>query len=125
MTHWPILLKLVQLQVTYFNNADLLLVANCVPFAMGIFYNKFLKSYNLVVGYPRLDSSRFCIEKLKQILGMSKLNSLAVVQMEVSCCRGLTHIAKEAIANSKTKIVCEDFTIDLRGNVIKTETISL
>ena len=44
--------------------------------------------------------------------------------MEVPCCSGLTHIAKEAIAGSGVKLSLEDITIDLRGNVTKTETIN-
>ncbi len=38
---WPVQLKLVSPQAPYFANADLLLVADCVPFAMGDFHDKF------------------------------------------------------------------------------------
>lgn len=123
LTHWPVQLRLVSPQSPYFNDADLLLVADCVPFAMGDFHNKFLKNHSIVIGCPKLDDGQFYIAKLAQILEMSRVNSLTVIHMEVPCCSGLTHIAKEAIAESQTKVVCEDVTIDLRGNVIKTETI--
>ena len=123
LNHWPVQLKLVSPQAPYFAKADLLLVADCVPFAMGDFHNKFLKNHSIVVGCPKLDDSRFYIEKLAEIIKIDELNSLTVVHMEVPCCSGLTYIAKEAIAGSGVKLSFEDVTIDLRGNVIKTETI--
>ena len=85
LTHWPVQLRLVSPQSPYFNNADLLLVADCVPFAMGDFHNKFLKNHSVVIGCPKLDDSQFYIGKLAQILKMSRVNSLRVVHMEVPC----------------------------------------
>ncbi|MHC4475870.1 MAG: 4Fe-4S ferredoxin, partial [Planctomycetota bacterium] len=74
----------------------MLLVADCVPFAMGDFHSKFLKDHSLAVGCPKLDNVDFYIEKLAEILKANKINSLTVVHMEVPCCFGLTHIAREA-----------------------------
>ena len=124
LSHWPVQLKLVSPQAPYFANADLLLVADCVPFAMGDFHNRFLKNHSIVVGCPKLDDSQFYIEKLAEIIKINELNSLTVIHMEVPCCSGLTHIAKEAVAKGGAKLSFEDITIDLRGNVIKTETIN-
>jgi len=123
LSHWPVQLKLVSPQGPYFANADLLLVADCVPFAMGDFHNRFLKNHSIVVGCPKLDDSRFYIEKLAEIIKINELNSLTVVHMEVPCCSGLTHIAKETIADSGVKLSFEDITIGLRGNVLRVERI--
>jgi len=123
LRHWPVQLKLVSPQGPYFANADLLLVADCVPFAMGDFHNRFLRDHSIIVGCPKLDNSQFYVEKLTQILKMNKLNSLTVIHMEVPCCSGLTYIAKEAVVHSGVEMSFEDITIDLRGNVTKTETI--
>jgi Pyruvate/2-oxoacid:ferredoxin oxidoreductase delta subunit len=120
---WPVQLKLVSPRAPYFANADLLLVADCVPFAMGDFHDKFLKNHSIAIGCPKLDDSRFYIEKLAEIIKMNELNSLTVIHMEVPCCSGLTYIAKEAIAGSGAKMSFEDITIGLRGNVTKTEKI--
>ncbi len=125
LRHWPVQLKLVPPQAPYFAGADLLLVADCVPFAMGDFHNKFLKDHSIAVGCPKLDDPEFYIEKLAKILRANKLSSLAVIHMEVPCCFGLTQIARKAIARSGIKIHFEDVTIDLRGNVSKTETIEV
>jgi len=119
---WPVQLKLVSPHAPYFNNADLLLVADCVPFAMGDFHNKFLKDHSIAVGCPKLDDTQFYIDKLAAILQANKLNSLTVVHMEVPCCSGLNYIAREAIAKSNTEMKFEDVTIDLQGNVSRTQT---
>jgi Pyruvate/2-oxoacid:ferredoxin oxidoreductase delta subunit len=121
---WPVQLKLVSPQAPYFANSDLILVADCVPFAMGDFHDRFLKNRSIAIGCPKLDDSRFYIDKLAEIIKMNELNSLTVIHMEVPCCSGLVHIAKEAIASSGVKLSFEDVTIDLRGNVAKTETIN-
>jgi hypothetical protein len=92
---------------------------------MGDFHNRFLKDHNIAVGCPKLDDVQFYIEKLATILQANKLNSLAVIHMEVPCCSGLTHIARQAIAKSNIDMTFEDVTIDLQGNVSQTETIKI
>ncbi|MHC4394652.1 MAG: ATP-binding protein [Planctomycetota bacterium] len=125
LRHWPVQLKLVSPQAPYFANADLLLAADCVPFAMSDFHNKILKNHSIVVGCPKLDDSGFYIEKLAQILKINKLNSLTVVHMEVPCCFGLTQIAKKAIELANIDLAFEDITVALDGKVSKTDTVSV
>ena len=122
---WPVQLKLVSPQAPYFAGADLLLVADCVPFAMGDFHNRFLKDHSIAVGCPKLDDVQFYIEKLAAILQANKLNSLTVIHMEVPCCSGLTYIARQAIAQNNVEMTFEDVTIDLQGSVSRTETIKI
>ena len=123
LTHWPVQLKLVSPNAPYFAGADLLLVADCVPFAMGDFHNRFLKDRSIVVGCPKLDDPDFYTEKLAAILKENKINSLTVIHMEVPCCFGLTHIARQAIAQSGTKLAFVDVTVSLQGAVTKAEKI--
>lgn len=125
LSHWPVQLKLVSPQAPFFADADLLVVADCVPFAMGEFHNKFLKNHSIVIGCPKLDDGQFYIEKLAAILKINKLKTLTVVHMEVPCCLGLRHIVQEAVAQSGVNIPLEDITISLQGDVIKTETINI
>jgi len=122
---WPVQLKLVSPKSPFFANADLLLVADCVPFAMGDFHNRFLKGHSIAVGCPKLDDVQFYIEKLAAILQANKLNSMAVIHMEVPCCSGLTYIAKQAIAQSNIDLDFEDITISLQGDVSRTETVKV
>jgi len=123
--HWPVQLKLVSPTAPYFANADLLLVADCVPFAMGDFHGRFLKGRSLAVGCPKLDDAQFYIEKLAQILQAGNPRSLTVVHMEVPCCSGLTRVAREAIARSGRVMSFDDVTVSLRGEVLRSESIEV
>ena len=123
--HWPIQLKLVARTAPYFANADLLLVADCVPFAMGDFHQRFLKGRSVAMGCPKLDDAQFYIEKLADILSANTVRSLTVVHMEVPCCSGLTRVAREAVARSGRLNGFEDVTVSLRGDVIRTETVQV
>jgi Fe-S-cluster-containing hydrogenase component 2 len=123
LSNWPVQLKLVSPKAPYFANADILLVADCVPFVMGDFHNRFLKGHSIAVGCPKLDDSAFYIEKLAAILSANKVNSLTVIHMEVPCCHGLTRIAKQAISKNTIEMCFEDVTIDLQGNISRAETV--
>jgi Pyruvate/2-oxoacid:ferredoxin oxidoreductase delta subunit len=124
LDHWPIQLKLVSPNAPYLANADLLLVADCVPFAMSNFHNKLLKNHSIVIGCPKLDDSQFYIEKLAEIILANNLSSLTVVHMEVPCCFGFKYIAQQAIAISKKKLSFEDVTIGLHGDITNIEMVS-
>ena len=125
LTHWPVQLKLVSAHAPYFADARLLLVADCVPFAMGDFHSRFLRGHSIVIGCPKLDDARFYVEKLADILQANKLKSFSVVHMQVPCCHGLTRIAQEALAKAGVKMTFEDVTIGLNGGVNKVEQISI
>lgn len=125
LSHWPVQLKLVSPQAPYFNGADLLFVADCVPFAMGDFHQRFLKNHSVVVGCPKLDDSGYYIEKMAEILKGNSIKSLTVLHMEVPCCSGLTHIVRKAIEKNKIALSFEDVTIDLNGNVKSSELVQV
>jgi Pyruvate/2-oxoacid:ferredoxin oxidoreductase delta subunit len=124
LSHWPVQLKLLSPTAPYFANADLLLVADCVPFAMGDFHRQCLKGHSVAVGCPKLDDAGFYVDKLADILRSNTVCSLTVVHMEVPCCSGLTRIAREASLRAATGMPFEDVTIGLRGDVIRRETVN-
>ena len=125
LTQWPIQLTLVSPTAPYFADADLLLAADCVPFAVGDFHRRFLKDHSLIVGCPKLDDTQLYIEKLAQILRSNNLRSLMVVHMEVPCCSGLTYIAREAIARSGKAMSFLEITVSLRGSMIRSEVVKV
>lgn len=122
--HWPVQLKLVSPTAPYFADADLLLAADCVPFAMGDFHRRFLKGRGVAIGCPKLDDADFYVDKLADILRSNTVRSLTVVHMEVPCCSGLTRVAREAIARAGTGLSFDDVTISLRGEVQSRRTVS-
>ncbi len=124
LTHWPVQLALINPGASALKGADLLLVADCVPFAMGDFHARYLKGRSVVVGCPKLDDSEFYINKLVDILRTAQPRSLTVIHMEVPCCSGLSRIARKALASCGSPISFEDVTISLQGKILQTESIS-
>ena len=125
LAQWPVQLTLVSPMAPYFADADLLLAADCVPFAVGDFHRRFLKDHSLIIGCPKLDDVRLYVEKLTQILRSNNIRSLMVVHMEVPCCFGLTHIAREAIARSGKAMSFLDITVSLRGSMVRSEVVKV
>lgn len=123
LTHWPVQLKLISPAAKCLQGAELLLVADCVPFAMGDFHARFLKDRSVVVGCPKLDDSEYYAQKLADILITARPRSVTVVHMEVPCCSGLTRIVQKAIAQSGTSMDYHDITISLRGEILRTENL--
>jgi len=117
LTHWPVQLALVPPDAPYFREADLLLVADCVPFALAGFHGRFLRGRPVVVGCPKLDDPEAHTRKLAEVLSHSTIQSLTVVYMEVPCCSALTRIAESAIAASGKEIPLREVTVTIDGKV--------
>ena len=114
---WPIQLTLVPPSAPFLQGADLVLAADCVPFAYAGFHQDFLKDNALLIACPKLDDFQAHQRKLTDILRQSGVKSLTVVHMEVPCCSGITHMAKQAIAASGKEIPLRDVTIGMRGEI--------
>lgn len=117
LAHWPVQLQLVPTNAPYFQDADLLLVADCAPVAMGDFHARLLKGHAVVICCPKFDAVDAAIEKVAAIFRESSLRSVTVVHMEVPCCFGLMHIVQEALKASGKDIPVGDITIGIDGNV--------
>ena len=112
---WPVQLNLVNPNAPYFNDCDLLIAADCVPFAYPNFHSDFLKEKSLIIGCPKLDDGQFYIEKLTEIFKNNNIKSITLVNMEVPCCFGLQTIVETAIKNSKKIIPLRQNIITIKG----------
>ncbi len=121
LRQWPVQLHLVPPDAPYFRNADLVLAADCVPFADANFHQDFLKGKALVIGCPKLDHLDAYLEKVTEIVKTANPKSITVVHMEVPCCSGLVQIAKEAIKKSGKNIPLESVTISIKGEILGTK----
>jgi len=121
LRQWPVQLHLVPPVAPYFKNADLVLVADCVPFAYADFHQDFLKGKAIAIGCPKLDDVDAYIEKITQIIKTANPKSIEVIHMEVPCCYGLVHIAKESLRKSGENIPFESVIIGIKGEVMATE----
>jgi len=115
LRHWPVQLMLVPAFAPYLNNSDLLIAADCVPFAYASFHEDLLKGKVLLVGCPKLDNIEIYRQKLGQILKQNTIKSITYAHMEVPCCFGLADIIGEAIAQSGKKVAFQQVTISIKG----------
>lgn len=115
LRQWPVQLMLVPPMAPYLKDADVLIAADCVPFAYADFHEDLLKGKVLLVGCPKLDDAEFYREKLAQILKGNDVKSITYAHMEVPCCSGLVRVARSAIAASGKDIPFEEVTISIRG----------
>ena len=118
LSNWPVQLHLVPPNAPFLKNADVLLVADCVPFALPDFHRRFLRGRPVVIGCPKLDNAQAYVEKLAQTVAVSSIRSLTVVHMEVPCCTGLVRIAEAAVQASGREVPIEEVTISIRGKVL-------
>lgn len=123
LSHWPVQLKLVPPNAPYLKKADLLITADCVPFAYANYHNDFLKGKSLVVGCPKLDDVNYYMEKLTEIIKENDLESITVLRMEVPCCGGISMAAKNARDKASSDIPIKVVTISIDGEVIKREYV--
>ncbi len=115
--HWPVQLTLVPPTAPFLQGVDLVLAADCVPFAYAGFHQDFLRNHSLLVACPKLDDFQAHLKKLTDILSHSQVKSLTAVHMEVPCCFGLVHMAKQAINLSGKNIPFKEVTVGVRGNL--------
>jgi ferredoxin len=116
LTHWPVQLTLVPASAPFLRGADVVLAADCVPFAYAGFHQDFLGDNALLIACPKLDDFQAHLNKLTEILLRADLKSLTVVHMEVPCCSGLVYMAKQAILNSGKNVPLREITIGVKGD---------
>jgi len=118
--HWPIQLKLTPPEAPFFKNANLLVSADCVPFAYSDFHEGFIKDKTVVIGCPKLDEIDFYIKRLTEIFNSSNIKSVTVVHMDVACCSGLTWATKQAISASGKNIPVTEVIVSAKeGKIVK------
>ncbi|MCX9084748.1 MAG: 4Fe-4S binding protein [Candidatus Methanoperedens sp.] len=115
LRQWPVQLSLVSPQASYFKDADLLVAADCVPFAYPNFHQDFLAGKSLVIGCPKLDDVDFYIDKLTELIKTSNIKSITLVNMEVPCCFGLQRIVEEAVKKSGKILPIRQTVITIKG----------
>jgi Pyruvate/2-oxoacid:ferredoxin oxidoreductase delta subunit len=125
LAQWPVQLALVPPAAPYFRDADLLVAADCAPFAYAEFHRDFLDGKSLVVGCPKLDDLAFYREKLTQIFRQSDVRSVTVLRMEVPCCGGIVQATLEAAKASGKALPVRAVTLGIGGEVLDTEELDV
>ena len=117
LTNWPVQIKLAPQVAEYFDNARLLIAADCTAYAYANFHQDFIKGKVCLIGCPKLDSVDYT-EKLEAIISNNNIKSVTVVRMEVPCCGGLEYAAIQALQNSGKFIPWNVVTISIDGQIL-------
>ncbi len=119
LRQWPVQIRLVPPFAPYLDGSDLLIAADCVPFAYANFHADLLRGKTLLVGCPKLDDVDEYQEKFTQIFKINDIKSVTYAAMEVPCCFGLVGVIQEAIRASNKNIPFQQVVIGVKGQKIK------
>ena len=121
--HWPVKLRLVAPKAPFLKGANLLVAADCAPFAAGDFHARFLQGKALVCGCPKFEDAAESVAKLTAILQENDIQEITIVNMEVPCCFGLVQVVRQAMeASGKTPpvTIC---TLGTAGQVLQQQKV--
>ncbi|HEX9908372.1 MAG TPA: 4Fe-4S ferredoxin, partial [Thermoplasmata archaeon] len=120
LTNWPIQWRLVSPAHPFFKNADVLIAADCAPFALRDFHGEFMVDRPVIIGCPKLDDQMGYLNKLTEVIRDGTPKSLTVVHMEVPCCHGLVKLVNEAVKRSGKKIPLKTIEVGIKGEILGT-----
>ena len=117
LMQWPCQIKLVPVNAPYFDNANLLIAADCTAYAYANFHEEFIRNHITLIGCPKLDDGDYA-EKLTAIIKNNNIRSVKIVRMEVPCCGGIENAAKRALMSSGKFIPWQVVTISTDGRIL-------
>ncbi|MDF1552791.1 MAG: 4Fe-4S binding protein [Deferrisomatales bacterium] len=121
---WPVQLGLLPPTAPFFQGAELLLTADCVPFAMPDFHSRFLRGHAVAVACPKLDNAGAHFQKLIQVFRDGGLAGVTVLRMEVPCCGGLSNMAKDALRESGAALQLREVVVGRDGSVLSERNLA-
>jgi len=113
LRNWPVQLTLVPVHAPWLERADLLISADCVPYALGSFHSDLLAGKQVITACPKLDDVQPYLEKLTAIFETHDIKRVTVARMEVPCCGGLTAIVREALEQSGSDAIYEELVVNI------------
>ena len=113
---WPVKINLIPRQAPFFNQANLLIAADCAPVAYSDLQKK-LSGKRILIGCPKFEDARGYAEKLREILRLNDVASVTVVHMEVPCCSGLKWAVDKALQESGKQIPVKRYIMTIGGEL--------
>ena len=117
LAQWPAQIKLVAPNAPYFDNAKLLIAADCTAYAYAAFHERFMKGHITLIGCPKLDDVDYS-EKLAEILALHSIQSIDVARMEVPCCGGIEYAVEAALRRCGKDIPLHVTVVSIRGEIL-------
>jgi ferredoxin len=115
---WPVKLNLVPAKAPFFENANLLLTADCAPIALKNFHS-LTNGKRVIIGCPKFEDARAYAQKLTEIFKQNNIQSVTVIHMEVPCCTGLKWAVNKAIEHSNKQIPVKEYEVKIGGDIIE------
>lgn len=115
LRNWPVQIHLVPPVAPYLDGADLLIAADCTPFAVPDFHQRYLRGRVALVGCPKLDEIERYRQKLAGIFANNDIRSIEVLRMEVPCCGGLPEVVRRALQDADAAIPASVTTLSPEG----------
>jgi NAD-dependent dihydropyrimidine dehydrogenase PreA subunit len=124
LRQWPVQMHLINPMAPYFQNADVLIAADCVAFSMGNFHSNYLKNKGLAIACPKLDSNmEVYVDKIKMMIDNANINTLTVMIMQVPCCGGLLQMAKAAVSQASRNVPVKAIMVSLQGEILQEQWV--
>lgn len=118
LRQWPVQLALMNPNAGYFDNADLLIAADCTPFAYAGFHADLLAGKILIIFCPKLDPDlESYIEKLTGIFRGHTIKSITIARMEVPCCGGMRYVVEKAMERAGVQVPIEEKVVTINGEL--------
>ena len=115
LRNWPVQLNLVNPRAPFFEGAELLIMADCVPVASPDWQGTLLKGQIVLVGCPKFDDVPAYLDKLTTIFRENDVKRVTIVHMEVPCCHGLAGLVSKAIKDAGKKTPVERLVLSVEG----------
>jgi len=119
LSHWPVQIRLIPPNAPFLKGADLLVVADCVPFAFPSLHQDFLEGKTVMVGCPKFDQVDEYVDRFAEIFKVAGIRRVTVIVMEVPCCSGLPMIVKKGMQTAKTTVPMETVVVSTRGAILE------
>lgn len=124
LTHWPVKIRLVPPNAPFLKDADILVLADCVPAAYPDLHQGMIKGRKVLMGCPKFDDVDGYVDKFEKICRHGGIRSITTVTMEVPCCSGLNTIVRDGRAASGNAIPLEEIIIDRKGCILERRKVA-
>ncbi len=115
---WPVKLDLVPPKAPFFENANLMLTADCAPVVIKNFQD-WMADKRVIIGCPKFNDARAYAAKLTEILKQNNIAGITVLHMEVPCCTGLKWAVNKAIEGSGKQVPVKEYEVKVGGDIVE------
>ena len=121
LMQWPCKINLVPIRAPYFDEADLLISADCAAYACRNLHEELMRDRITLIGCARTDTKDMT-ERLTAIIRENNLRSITVVRLEVGCCGAMELAVRRALKASGKEIPIGIASVSTDGKIIELNT---